>query len=251
MLGEDVEDQLGAVDDARLQRVLERPLLRGRELVVHEQDLGPGRSVRALQLLELPLAHVGADVGACAMLDEHPDRLDAGGARELRQLGELGVRVEAGRQHREDEAALELGAGRGIGPAVTHDARIMPPVGGAAKLAPRARLLDPDRDRDLPLRAPRAGAPAAARAGSRADRLRQGRSDGADRPADPGGARRGAARADGVSPRGRAAGAPRGGRGVVRAPLRRSARPRYGRDPDVRLQGGDLPPRPDRARAGR
>src|SRR5204862_1022031 len=40
VLREDVEDQLGAVDDAGLQRVLERPLLRWFELVVDEEHLG-------------------------------------------------------------------------------------------------------------------------------------------------------------------------------------------------------------------
>ena len=43
VLGEDVEDQLRAVDDARLERVLELPLLRGVELVVDEQRLGAER----------------------------------------------------------------------------------------------------------------------------------------------------------------------------------------------------------------
>ena len=45
VLGEDVEDQLRAVDDARLQRVLERPLLRRSELVVDEER--PRRRTRA------------------------------------------------------------------------------------------------------------------------------------------------------------------------------------------------------------
>jgi hypothetical protein len=39
---------------------------------------------------------------------------DARGAGELRQLGELLVRVEALSQHREDEPALGLAARRGI-----------------------------------------------------------------------------------------------------------------------------------------
>ncbi len=39
VLGEDVEDQLRPVDDARVERVLEEPLLRRIELVVDEQAL--------------------------------------------------------------------------------------------------------------------------------------------------------------------------------------------------------------------
>ena len=64
VLGEDVEDQLRAIDDARVERVLERALLRRVELVVDEEHLGARLLVRALQLLELPLAHVGARVWA-------------------------------------------------------------------------------------------------------------------------------------------------------------------------------------------
>ena len=47
VLGEDVEDQLRAVDHARLERVLEIPLLRRIELVVDEEALGAGRGERA------------------------------------------------------------------------------------------------------------------------------------------------------------------------------------------------------------
>ena len=39
VLGEDVEDQLRPVDDACLERVLERSLLRRAELLVDEQNL--------------------------------------------------------------------------------------------------------------------------------------------------------------------------------------------------------------------
>src|SRR5205807_4469854 len=39
VLGEDVEDQLGAVDDPRLERVLERSLLRRAQLVVDDKHL--------------------------------------------------------------------------------------------------------------------------------------------------------------------------------------------------------------------
>ena len=46
VLGEDVQDQLRAVDDPRLERVLERALLRRAELVVDDQDLCLGLAVR-------------------------------------------------------------------------------------------------------------------------------------------------------------------------------------------------------------
>ena len=68
-----------------------------------------------LELLELALADVGARIGVGAVLDDACDRLDAGGARELLELGQLVVRVDALAEHGEDEPALGLGARRGIG----------------------------------------------------------------------------------------------------------------------------------------
>src|SRR5262249_15066564 len=82
VLGEDVEDQLGPVDDACGQRILDPPLLRWAELVVDDDDLCPGLAIRLLQLLELPLPEVGARIRPLAMLDSLADRLDRGGAAE-------------------------------------------------------------------------------------------------------------------------------------------------------------------------
>ncbi len=42
------------------------------------------------------------------MLNDRADRFDAGGARELAQLGQLVVGVDALRQHRQHEGALGL-----------------------------------------------------------------------------------------------------------------------------------------------
>ena len=83
MLGEDVEDQLGAIDDPCGQRIFEPALLGRAELVVDEQGLGPGRLELRLQLVELPLAYVAALIGFRSALDELADRLDAGRTREL------------------------------------------------------------------------------------------------------------------------------------------------------------------------
>ena len=121
VLGEDVQDQLGAIDDARLERVLEGPLLRGVELVIDEQHLGARLAVGTLQLLELPLAHVGTPLGARAMLDELADRLDKRRVRKLSQLGQLLLRVDSLSQHRDDEPTLQ----RGVRLALDH-LRIMP-----------------------------------------------------------------------------------------------------------------------------
>ena len=89
VLGEDVEDQLRAIDDASAERVLERSLLRRAELVVGEQHLGGRAGVRLLQLRELPLAHERARIRVRAMLDDLVDGSDACRAREIAELGEL------------------------------------------------------------------------------------------------------------------------------------------------------------------
>ena len=74
VLGEDVEDQLRAVDDARRERVLERALLRRVELVVDDEHVGPALGVERLQLLELALADVRLLIGSAPLLDELRDR---------------------------------------------------------------------------------------------------------------------------------------------------------------------------------
>ena len=99
VLREDVEDQLGPVDDSRLELVLQQALLRRRELVVDEQHLRASVSVRLLQLLELPLAHVRAWIGMRPMLDEPGHGLHAGGAGKLLELGELAVGIDALLEH--------------------------------------------------------------------------------------------------------------------------------------------------------
>ena len=121
MLREDVEDQLSAIDDARLQRVLERALLCRLELAVHEQHLCAGATVVAFELLELALPDVRTALGSRTVLDELADRLDEGGVRELSQLRQLVLGIDTLSQHGDDEPALE----RGVRLALDHR-RIMP-----------------------------------------------------------------------------------------------------------------------------
>ena len=141
VLREDVEDQLGAVDDPRLELVLEQALLRRRELVVDDQHLGLGVPVRLLQLLELPLADVRAWIGMLAVLDEPRHGLDARGARELLELCELAVGIDALREHGQDEPALGLRARRGIGLSDRHLQVIMTPAVPTPDLAARTLQL--------------------------------------------------------------------------------------------------------------
>jgi hypothetical protein len=125
VLGEDVENQLRAVDDTRLEHVLERTLLHRAELAVDEQHVGARFGIDLLQLGELALADVAAGIRARPVLGQRRDRLDARGARKLLQLGQLLLRDGALGQHSEDEPALGLGARRRIGLVCRH-AWIMP-----------------------------------------------------------------------------------------------------------------------------
>ena len=131
VLGEDVEDQLCPVDDAGLQRVFERSLLRRVELVVDQQHFGPGLFVLALELVELPLAHVRSALRPRTMLDELPDGFDECRVRELSQLGQLGFRLDTLGQHGDDEPTLQ----RRVRLALDHE-RIMPPTGQNPTMTP-------------------------------------------------------------------------------------------------------------------
>ena len=124
VLGEDVEDQLRAVDDARRERVLERALLGRVELVVDDQHVGAAVGVERLQLLELALADVGLLVGPVALLDELVHRLDERRPRELAQLAQLVLGVGPFREHGQQEPLLGLEPCRGVGSA--GDAESMP-----------------------------------------------------------------------------------------------------------------------------
>ena len=125
VLREDVEDQLGAVDDPRLQCIFERSLLCGAELVVDEEHLARRVREGLLELRQLSLAHEGSYVRACPMLDELPARRDTCGARQLLQLPELQVAVGALGIDADEKSTLRLRPRCGIGLARSHR-RIMP-----------------------------------------------------------------------------------------------------------------------------
>ena len=89
VLGEDVEDQLRAVDDPRVERVLERALLDGLELVVDEQDVGAGvlEAVFSSASLPLPTYVRGSGRAACCTSSptgSTPRSAPARGARRAR-----------------------------------------------------------------------------------------------------------------------------------------------------------------------
>jgi hypothetical protein len=125
VLGEDVEDELSAIDDAELELVLQAALLSGIEVVVDDEGLRLGRRNCLLQLHELALSHEGAGIGRGTTLHELSDRLHAGRSHELTHLPELVVFVDPLGQNGDEKAALGLGAGRRVRLVLGH-ALIMP-----------------------------------------------------------------------------------------------------------------------------
>ncbi len=90
MLGEDVEDQRGAVDHLDLELLLQLAQLAGRELAVADHGVGAGVLDGVAQLVDLSGADVGGRVGPRPTLDEAGEHLGAGG------LGEPGELLEGG-----------------------------------------------------------------------------------------------------------------------------------------------------------
>ena len=137
VLGEDVEDQLRAVDDPRLERVLEGPLLWRAELVVDDQHFRCGVAIRLLELLDLSLADVRARVGEPPVLDDPAHGLDLRRPCELLELGQLVGAVGSRCEHGEQEPTLGLGRPGAIGLSHRHPAVIMTPAMPASDLAAR------------------------------------------------------------------------------------------------------------------
>src|SRR5206468_691989 len=115
MLGEDVEDELCAVDDTRLQGVLQRALLGRRQLLVDDEHLGVALRIAGLELCELALPDERARIQMFPVLHELGDGDDACRARELAELGELFLSVDTLGEDPEDEPALRRRPWGGIG----------------------------------------------------------------------------------------------------------------------------------------
>ena len=90
VLGEDVEDQRGPVDDLDLQHLLQLVELTRGQLAVADHGVGAGRRDDVADLVRLARTHVGGGVGLVAPL---ADRLEHLGARGLGECGELGERA--------------------------------------------------------------------------------------------------------------------------------------------------------------
>ena len=219
VLGEDVEDQLRAVDDARL-RVLE-PLLRRRQLAVDDEYLGTGGREGGLQLLELsPCRRTCVDpVSRCCTSSptvSTPTSSPARGARRAPKLPGTG----ADTRPRTRAPGSAPGSGSGWWFVTRTLWRSDNPASVRAWRSPRSRRAD-----DLPVRAARAGEARGSGTRRRDHRFRPGRPARADRSPHPAGTDRRRGGNDGL-PEGRGPARAAGGdRGLGRAPLRRRARP--------------------------
>ena len=109
VLGEDVEDQRGAVDDLDLDLVLEVAQLAGRELAVADDGVGAGGLHDLADRLDLAAADVGRRVGLLAALEDGLEHLGAGGLGEQRELGHrvLGVRDRPLGPHADEHDLLQ------------------------------------------------------------------------------------------------------------------------------------------------
>ena len=87
MAGEDVENELGAVDDAAGQPGFEVAQLRWRQVVVEEDQVGTGGGDGCLDLIDLALADEGGGVRPRSALGEDGGNGGSGAAGELLKLG--------------------------------------------------------------------------------------------------------------------------------------------------------------------
>jgi len=100
VVGEDVEDDRGAVDHRHAERLLEVALLARQELVVAGDQVGVRLRDRSLQRRELALAEVAVGIGLWPALGELARDRHAGGPEQLPQLRKvrlLGSRRDAER----------------------------------------------------------------------------------------------------------------------------------------------------------
>ena len=87
--GEDVEDELGAIDDVDVEDLLDVPRLRGREIVVEYDEVRAAVVNLPGELLDLAFADEGRAVDARAGLQRLPHDRGARAAGEELELGEV------------------------------------------------------------------------------------------------------------------------------------------------------------------
>ena len=129
MVGEDVEDDRGAVDHRHADGLLQVPLLAGQQLVVAGHEVRARVRDRPLQVGQLALSEVAVRVGLRAPLDQLARHGHAGGPQELAQLGEIGLL----RRHRDAQRPLP---GARVADALAIPALSVPPVASPLHSSP-------------------------------------------------------------------------------------------------------------------
>jgi hypothetical protein len=95
--GEDVEDQLRAIDDLAADHLLDFAQLRRRQLVVEDDDVDAGFLRGERQRLNLAGAEEGRRIGLRALLQDAQHHFGAGRLGEPRQFVERSLRLETSR----------------------------------------------------------------------------------------------------------------------------------------------------------
>ena len=143
MLGEDVEDQPGAVDRLDLELVLEVAQLAGRQVAVEDHRVGAGGLHDLTQPVDLARPDVRRGVRLGAALVDRVEHLRAGRLGEQRQLGHrvLGVGHGAVGPHADEDDPLEAQlAVLDLGDVLELGAQAARPGAGAAAARSRVRV---------------------------------------------------------------------------------------------------------------
>ena len=93
MLGEDVQDQRGAVNHLDLHHLLQCIQLRRTEFAIADHGVGSGRGHDLAQFDGLAGSDVGGRVGFVATLDDALEHFGAGGLSKRGQFGQAGVSI--------------------------------------------------------------------------------------------------------------------------------------------------------------
>ncbi len=83
MTGKDVEDELGAIDHPQVEHALQVTLLRWRQLVIEDDQIGRTRSDSAFQLLQLSTANECGGFWFLTPLQEFADDGRSGAGSQL------------------------------------------------------------------------------------------------------------------------------------------------------------------------
>ena len=110
VLGEDVEDQLGAIDHAQIEPLREVSRLGRTDALIENHEVDTALERVDHEFLELARADDIARIDAIALLGDRVDDLYAGGARELDELGEVGLEFarRAPRRDRDQDGTLRV-----------------------------------------------------------------------------------------------------------------------------------------------